>query len=89
MSARHRHYFAPTEPWECACGKVPKPRSAFDVLGPYAGPCGVCGGPDKRHRLADAITENVRAGDPPDMVADLYDVSLATVTALTVKDPTP
>lgn len=46
--------------------------SVLDVLYPFAGPCGICGGPDKRHRLADAIIENVRAGDSPAMVAAIY-----------------
>ena len=54
----------------------------LDVLYPYAGPCAICGGPDKRHRLADAIVENVRAGDDPEAVADNYDVPLATVERL-------
>ena len=54
----------------------------LDVLYPYAGPCAICGGPNKRHRLADAIVENVRAGDDPEAVADNYDVPLATVERL-------
>jgi hypothetical protein len=54
----------------------------LDVLQPYAGPCGICGGPDQRHRLADSIVENVGGGDSPEFVAEVYDVPLATVLAL-------
>ena len=56
--------------------------SVLDLLYPFAGPCLVCGGPDKRHRLADAIVHSVRGGDSPRLVASVYDVPEATVTAL-------
>lgn len=43
----------------------------FDWVGPYRGPCGVCGGPDARHRTADAILDRVAAGgDRADVAAD-------------------
>jgi hypothetical protein len=54
----------------------------FDLLYPFAGPCMVCGGPDKRHRLADAIVSNVRGGDAPRLVAEAYGVKESTVRAL-------
>ena len=38
-------------------------RDALDALGPYRGPCGLCGHPDARHRQADAITGGLLAGD--------------------------
>lgn len=56
--------------------------SVLDTLYPYAGPCAFCGYSDKRHRLADSIIENVRAGDAVWHVADNYDVSEQAVTAL-------
>jgi hypothetical protein len=56
--------------------------SPLDVLYPFAGPCWICGGPDKRHRLADAIVDNVRGGDSPQLVADAYDVPESTVLSL-------
>lgn len=46
---------------------------------PYAGPCAFCGGPDKRHRMFDAIREAQRAGDPPEYLADAYDLTLEAV----------
>lgn len=52
------------------------------MLYPFAGPCALCGGSDKRHRLADSIIENVRAGDSVRLVANAYDVSQEAVTAL-------
>lgn len=55
---------------------------ALDVLGSFAGPCWVCGGPDKRHRLADSLTECVRAGDSVEFVADGFGVPEATVRQL-------
>ena len=45
----------------------------LDVLVPHRGPCGFCAGPDARHRLFDAIREQVRAGDSIELVADNYD----------------
>lgn len=56
--------------------------SVLDVLYPYAGPCAFCGGSDKRHRMADAITENVRAGDSVRLVADGYGVPVEAVERL-------
>lgn len=56
----------------------------LDALMPPAGPCGICGGPDQRHRLIDAIRENARAGDdpwvtwgPPGYPAGMVDAILA------------
>lgn len=59
-----------------------EPYSVLDVLQPFAGECGICGGPDKRHRLADAIVENVAAGDSIEHVAEDYDVAPDVVRAL-------
>ena len=54
----------------------------LDVLYPYAGPCAICGGPDKRHRLADAIVGEVRAGVSLEEASEEYGVPLATVKRL-------
>jgi hypothetical protein len=56
--------------------------AVLDVLYPYAGRCAFCGGWDKRHRLADSIIENVRAGDSVRLVASAYDVTEQAVEAL-------
>jgi hypothetical protein len=32
-----------------------------EVDGPFRGPCGICGGPDARHRMWDAIEGTARA----------------------------
>jgi hypothetical protein len=61
---------------------LPPGPSVLDVLYPYAGPCAFCGHYDKRHRMADAIVENVRAGDSVEMVAEGYDLSEEAVRAL-------
>jgi len=52
------------------------------LVGPYRGKCGICGGPDARHRVADAIAEQVRAGDSPESVADDFGVEVASVRFL-------
>lgn len=31
----------------------------LDLVGPFRGPCGICGGPDARHRTADVIVERI------------------------------
>ncbi len=37
-----------------------------------SGPCAFCGHPDARHRVADAVVERVKAGEPIDEVAHDY-----------------
>lgn len=49
---------------------------------PPAGPCGICGGPDKRHRVIDAAIGMVMAGDHPAAVAEDYGLSEAFVQRL-------
>lgn len=56
-------------------------RAALVLFGPPAGPCAFCGLPDRRHRLLEAVAENLRAGDDPAAVADEYDVSAEAVGA--------
>jgi hypothetical protein len=56
-------------------------REALSRFGPPAGSCAFCGLPDKRHRLLEAVAENVRAGGSPEFVARIYDVPLGAVNA--------
>ena len=52
---------------------VARYRVALDLLGPYRGPCGLCGGhPDARHRQGDAITGGLVGGDSTETVAGDY-----------------
>ena len=46
--------------------------ATLDVLGLHRGRCAFCGDGDARHRVADAITERVLAGDDPEEVAEDY-----------------
>lgn len=54
----------------------------IDAAVPYSGPCAFCGGIEARHRVLDAITERVRAGEPTADVADDYRKPLAVVEAI-------
>jgi len=54
----------------------------LDLVGPFRGKCGICGGPDARHRLFDAIQEQQRAGDPSPLVADNYGISVELAEAI-------
>jgi len=54
----------------------------LDLVGPHRGPCGICGGPDARHRFADAIASRVRGGDGADDVAEDYGMPVAAVQML-------
>lgn len=47
-------------------------RAVLDLIGPFAGPCSCCGWLDSRHRVADAISSRVIAGDDPGEVAEDY-----------------
>lgn len=38
-------------------------RATLDLIGPYRCGCGLCGHPDGRHRIADAITGRLLAGE--------------------------
>ena len=55
--------------------------SLDDVLG-AAGPCGLCGGPDQRHRVCDSIAEQLRAGEDPATL--LEDFGISTLDELLV-----
>lgn len=53
--------------------------SLFDRHFPPAGPCALCGGTDKRHRLVDALRGMVAAGDEMREVAHDMDLPLEAV----------
>lgn len=56
--------------------------SVLDVLGPHRGPCGLCGGPDARHRVADTIAECVAAGDSAEAMAEDFGITVNAVRAI-------
>ena len=50
---------------------------------PRLGPCGVCGWhPDQRHRILDAIVEQLIAGDNIDQICDDYNWTADQIQAL-------
>jgi hypothetical protein len=49
--------------------------AALDRRWPKAGPCWICGGPDKRHRLWDAIVDRLDAGESERSVGNDLSVS--------------
>jgi len=51
----------------------------LDLIGPYCGPCWLCGGPDARHRTWDAIRERLAAGDSAESIAEDYEMDTVTV----------
>lgn len=54
----------------------------LDLVGPFRGPCGICGGPDARHRLFDSLQEAHRAGDSVPLIAEWYDFTEEYVSAI-------
>ena len=58
--------------------------ASLDAVLPPRGPCGLCGHPDARHRICDAVAERLRAGDTVADIATDYDLpetDLAVVAA--------
>jgi hypothetical protein len=55
--------------------------ATWDVLG-RPGPCGLCGHPDRRHRVAEAILDRWSAGDQAAELASDYGLTVADVTRL-------
>jgi hypothetical protein len=47
-------------------------REKLDALMPHQGPCLICGGPDKRHRLWDAIEGRHRTGEAVESIVEDY-----------------
>lgn len=69
---------------------MPRPVTSPELLaliGPYRGPCGLCGDPDARHRILDAVAELVRAGDDPAGVAEDYGLTVEAVEAIAAGAP--
>jgi hypothetical protein len=55
--------------------------ASWGVLG-RPGPCGLCGGPDRRHRVAEAILDRWTAGDTAVELAGDYGLTVADVDRL-------
>ena len=51
----------------------------LDAVWPPRGPCGICGGPDARHRIFDAIRSPARSGEREEWVAEDYGVTVEDV----------
>lgn len=65
---------------------------SLDAHFPRLGPCGICGTPglDQRHRVIDAIAEQLAAGESPEELAEDYGVpvdAVETVLAWAAKWP--
>lgn len=57
------------------------PQAGLDYWFPPCGPCAICGGPDKRHRLGDALYGAWRGGDSMEFIARDYDLRHLAVIA--------
>ena len=60
-------------------------RDIFDLDHQYAGPCGMCGASDKRHRMYDAIAGRLKAGDSPSSIVNDMGLSPLYVAAILAK----
>lgn len=61
--------------------------SALDAIGPWRGRCGLCGHPDARHRLADAIRGQYAAGELVPVIAEYFGVTVRAVVAVIRAQP--
>ena len=59
-----------------------RPGPALDRHFPRCGPCLMCGGADKRHRLWDAIADRRRGGETAKSIARDYRLPVAAVLAV-------
>lgn len=57
-------------------------RHHLTLLGTVQSPCGMCGHPDQRHRVAEAIAERVAAGEDAQAVWRDYKEGSGQVHAL-------
>ena len=78
-------------------GQVPRPPSrqaawreahaawvaTWDLIGPFSGPCGLCGHPDRRHRIADALVSLTLAGEAPEDISADHEMPVESVIAVT------
>ena len=53
--------------------------SRYDLVGPFVGACGLCDGPDARHRVYGAIRERHAGGESPEDLAFDYDLCLESI----------
>lgn len=59
----------------------------LDEYMPPRGPCGICGGPDARHRTVDAIHSRCRAGESPESLAEDYNLPLIVIARILSEKP--
>lgn len=59
-----------------------KPTPELDRLFPPRGLCGLCGGPDARHRLWDVLLGRLAAGENAAQVSDDFEVEVRKIRAL-------
>lgn len=57
-------------------------QSLIDAELPFAGPCLICGGPDKRHRVLDAVADMVRNTEDVETLTADYGLSEELVKRL-------
>jgi hypothetical protein len=57
----------------------------LDRFFPFRGPCGICGGPDARHRLWDAIQDRYGAAESIEELAKDYDLSAEAIEAVLLR----
>jgi hypothetical protein len=57
-------------------------NATIDRYFKFRGRCGVCGGPDARHRVIDSIAERLAAGEYPDVIAQEFGVPVEGVHAV-------
>ncbi len=58
---------------------------SYRNIAPEPSPCGVCGGPDARHRIGDAITERLTAGDDSTGVWIDYGIPIPALWCITAR----
>ncbi len=71
---------------KCCSRLIVSAPDLADLWRPYNGSCGLCGGPDARHRLFEAISERHAAGDSSSHLATDYATDVATIEAVLVHE---
>ena len=59
----------------------------LDQWFPPHGPCALCGHPDARHRVFEAISSRYHAGDSLEDIAEDFDVVVEAVLAVLGRSP--
>ncbi len=75
FTAMWRRSHKPADEWRVLKWRYPP----YDLVGEYRGPCGLCGYPDQRHRVFEAIEDMVNAGDDAASVAADYGLTVEAV----------